>query len=568
MEGPEDLAAVLGVPGDGSVLAVGATELRWLEPGKDPLLQAVDQGARAAILEDLDSDGQAELVLCGEDGVASLAMGESLADPVVVGAEACAALIGVEIDGTPYLATAGEELLLWELDGTPLESLGVVLDGDPVLAARSGQLAAAGVGDDAFTVLSELGLSTQAAGGPLAWIGSLEGAWLWAVQDPAGLYTVDGLHLELDAEPLLGRVGDLDGDGVQDLALLLDGGLRLRVTASAEGVEQHYTLAEAASALDLSDLDGDGCDEIVLGSATSDEVQVWWALGCQLNLDRDGDGYTPDDGDCDDDDWSVNPGANETCDGRDEDCDGLVDEVEPTVALELVLEEGWDGYYYAQCEQDACDEGRTVALTGELDPGCGEASWWFADADNATCEVLETGVECQLWDQGEVTMGVTVDDPQGAVYLEEDFTVQIVNVAPMIVDYEWGCGGYDWDEIESSGEVYVRPGAEVDQIIPGYDPGTDTITFVLGDAPPGMTLSEDGQLVWSVDTGHEGSWPLVITLADEDGGSTTYELTIISERSDYEPWFPECEPCCGGSAGILLPPLLALWFRRRRLVPL
>lgn len=50
--------------------------------------------------------------------------------------------------------------------------------------------------------------------------------------------------------------------------------------------------------------------------------------------DRDGDGYTSD-VDCDDDDSRVHPGANEMCglgctppygDGRDNDCDGLVDD--------------------------------------------------------------------------------------------------------------------------------------------------------------------------------------------------------------------------------------------------
>jgi hypothetical protein len=42
--------------------------------------------------------------------------------------------------------------------------------------------------------------------------------------------------------------------------------------------------------------------------------------------DEDGDGFTPAEGDCDEKDASVNPAADETCDGIDNDCDDEIDE--------------------------------------------------------------------------------------------------------------------------------------------------------------------------------------------------------------------------------------------------
>ena len=53
-----------------------------------------------------------------------------------------------------------------------------------------------------------------------------------------------------------------------------------------------------------------------------DDIQVVWAT----ESDRDGDGYTGADGDCDDSDATVNPGATEDItNGKDDDCDDVVD---------------------------------------------------------------------------------------------------------------------------------------------------------------------------------------------------------------------------------------------------
>ena len=46
-----------------------------------------------------------------------------------------------------------------------------------------------------------------------------------------------------------------------------------------------------------------------------------------VSPDDDGDGYTVSDGDCDDQDATIHPGALEACDGIDNDCDGAIDVV-------------------------------------------------------------------------------------------------------------------------------------------------------------------------------------------------------------------------------------------------
>jgi hypothetical protein len=68
----------------------------------------------------------------------------------------------------------------------------------------------------------------------------------------------------------------------------------------------------------------------------------------EANLDLDQDGYTPNDGDCDDDNRVAFPGGTEVCDGADNNCDGTTDE-------------GYDadGDGYAVCGGDCRDNDAT-----------------------------------------------------------------------------------------------------------------------------------------------------------------------------------------------------------------
>jgi hypothetical protein len=81
---------------------------------------------------------------------------------------------------------------------------------------------------------------------------------------------------------------------------------------------------------------------------------------CSGTADNDGDGYTVADGDCDDNDPSVNPGATEICDGKDTNCDG---------------DRSWNDYDidedgFAVCAGDCND--LDAALNPDADEICGD----------------------------------------------------------------------------------------------------------------------------------------------------------------------------------------------------
>ncbi len=73
-------------------------------------------------------------------------------------------------------------------------------------------------------------------------------------------------------------------------------------------------------------------------------------------MDWDGDGYTASDGDCDTTDASSYPGASESCDGVDNDCDGSTDESGASGESTWYSDSDGDGYGDSTSSLDACDQ--------------------------------------------------------------------------------------------------------------------------------------------------------------------------------------------------------------------
>jgi len=181
--------------------------------------------------------------------------------------------------------------------GTPIHVAGVV-DGGDVSLYLDGALAG----------------STSFSAGP-----SFSGhTWILGADSDGTPYTSDNITGALDEW----RIWD-HARTESELQCLRDWSL----TGGEAGLLAHWGMNDGSGSTAV-DGTGGGLDGTLMGdtswitSPMGLSPSVGGDIGC---LDGDGDGETPDDGDCDDTDGSVWTGATEVCDGVDNDCDSVID---------------------------------------------------------------------------------------------------------------------------------------------------------------------------------------------------------------------------------------------------
>ena len=129
-------------------------------------------------------------------------------------------------------------------------------------------------------------------------------------------------------------------------------------------------LTQGTHVLSLVVLDEDsqeGSDDITIDVVHPDDY------------DDDGDGYTENEGDCDDSDVATYPSATEQCDDVDNDCDGYLNEDWWDVYEEN--ESSTDAYYLGEVDEDSSLSGSEVTVSGLTlhHEGDEDWLWWWAD---------------------------------------------------------------------------------------------------------------------------------------------------------------------------------------------
>lgn len=300
---------------------------------------------------------------------------------------------------------------------------------------------------------------------------------------------------------------DADGDGVSESAGDCDDHNPLRTPGADEvcdGIDN-----DCDQRVDDDPVDGEPTYPDADGDGYGDAAGV--VSACVIDAGR-----TTNSTDCNDADPGIVPGSEETCDGIDQDCDGMVDE-DPVGSPVWYLDADGDGFGDADaassvCSQpegysanaDDCDDADAASFPGAVDV--------CADGADQDCNALPddgcgpTG-DISLADADAILGGTDDGDGLGkqigAADLDGDGVGDIALAAP----------GND-DAVNNGGAVYIVSGP----VVSGNVPDLASVTIV--DAIEGAAFG--GKLVVTGDTQGDGLADMLVLATGYGNASVIY----------------------------------------------
>jgi hypothetical protein len=182
-------------------------------------------------------------------------------------------------------------------------------------------------------------------------------------------------------------------------------------------------------------------------------------------LDKDGDGYTWVDGDCDDTRATSKPGNAEVCNGLDDDCDGEIDD---GVAVDLWADADGDGHGDPTRNQSGCAE--TDGLVANFDD-CDDANPSAAPDLVEVCDGVDQDCDGRIDDEPS-DGGTWYTDADADHHGDPNAVVRACEKPADAVTEPTDCDDSDGDVFPDSHATEV-PGDGVDQDCDGLDVCTD-----------------------------------------------------------------------------------------------
>jgi predicted outer membrane repeat protein len=245
-------------------------------------------------------------------------------------------------------------------------------------------------------------------------------------------------------------------------------------------------------------------------------------------VDDDGDGFAASDGDCDDRDPTVNPNADETCDGVDQDCDGEIDE-DPVDPLAWWVDADEDGYGDRLSPVFACDRpAGAVPDNRDCDDSQGDVNPGVAEVCNGRDDDCDLLVDDDDPDTQYAPEYVWTPDRDGDGFGDRDAgTVSSCGVLPAHVNDRSDCDDTQPDISPDGIEVCDGVDDDCDGLIDDDDPSrrlddapwwfTDTDGDGLGAGDPYQACTqpaESSAITGDCDDGDPNTFPGAPELCD------------------------------------------------------
>ena len=225
-----------------------------------------------------------------------------------------------------------------------------------------------------------------------------------------------------------------------------------------------------------------------------------------LSDDGDGDGYSELDGDCDDADASLSPGATEYCDGVDNDCDGSIDEASAADATTWYRDGDGDGYGDSGTSVTSCSS--PVSYVSD-DSDCDDGDAGVNPGAPETCNGVDDDCDGSTDEDSATDAATWYADGDGDGYGDAGTTTAACSQP----------SGYEADATDcDDGDASTNPGA--DEYCDGHDDDCD------GDVDEDDAVDAS---TWYADRDHDGYG---------DSGDTT---TACSQPTGYVANATDCD---------------------------
>jgi len=410
-------------------------------------------------------------------------------------------------------------------------------------------------GDPTITDADGSDSDIGAYGGPGSPVVDVDGDGHYSVDDcddnddtvyPGATEACDGLDNDCDGDIDEGAAGlatyyaDNDGDGLGDPDDSVEACSQPSgyVTDSSDCDDDDSSTSGSAGSTFYSDVDGDGYGSTFATTTACDPPS----------------GYVDNTDDCDDSDSGTYPGADEYCDGDDNDCDGDTDEDSAVDGTTWYADIDGDGYGVSTFTKTACDQPSSYAAT---DDDCDDADSAINPGAAEVCDSADNDCDGSIdndatdattyYDDGDSDGYGDPDDSElscasvsGAVTNDEDCDDTDSAINPGATEACDGddndCDG-DTDEAGATGESTWYVDAD------GDDYGVPGSTTDACDQPAGYAATDD-----DCDDGASGVNPGAAEVCDGIDNNCDGDVDETSS-SDAATWYEDSDEDGYGDAG-------------------